>query len=196
MDVHAFISPWINSRSLPSSKSIVSTALPSLCPTRHDPRMALVSHEKLDTVFGAGDDEIAKYKLVLMIPGTHSRTARKKSIDALKKNANFPGFRPGTIPPFIKKDVDSFVLRDSVDEIISEACLELGLKPTEGEKGGPELDFDAMMSSFKVGADFEFECTIPLGVESKDSLTEPEFLDADVESEEVKEESAKTAASA
>lgn len=133
-------------------------------------RMALVSHEKLETVFGEeGPGEIAKYKLVLEIPGTYSRQQRKKSLASLKKNANFPGFRKGTIPPFIKKDVDGFVLQDSITDVVSQACQELGLKPIDGDKGGPEMDMDDMKSRFEVGTDFQFECIVPL--ETEDKLT-------------------------
>lgn len=170
----AFATPWVGKRFVAGS----SAAKRPTCSTR----MALVSHEKLETVFGDGDDEIAKYRLVLQIPGTYSRAQRKKSVDALKKNADFPGFRKGTIPPFIKKDVDSFVLRDSVDEMISEACVELGLKPIEGEKGGPKIDFEEMSERFKVGTDFEFECMIPLGKDAEDedakNIIEAEAVDA------------------
>lgn len=134
--------------------------------------MGLLSHEKLDAVFGDGDDEIAKYRLNLVITGKFSRAQRKKSLEQLKKNANFRGFRPGTIPPFILKDVDGFVLEDSISTTISEAVMELGLKPIEGDHGEPVYDAEDLKNRFKVGTDLEFECTIPLEKEEADSEEE------------------------
>ncbi len=86
--------------------------------------MTLISHEKLEDIFGEGDGGIAKYKLDLEIPGSYSRDLRKKSVASLKKNSEFKGFRKGTIPPFIRKDIDGFVLQDSISDMISKACAE------------------------------------------------------------------------
>lgn len=130
--------------------------------------MSLVSHEKLETVFGEGDAEIAKYKLVLEIPGTYSRTLRKKSVQQMRKNANFKGFRKGDIPPFIRKDVDEFVLHDSIRDILSEACIELELVPIEGDANEPAMDMVDIKSRFKVGTDFQFECTLALKNDDND----------------------------
>lgn len=168
--------PFLSTRtrtSIPSTSSRCSSSV----------RMALVSHEKLDAVFGDGDDEIAKYKLVLMIPGKFSRAQRKKSLEQLKKNANFRGFRPGTIPPFILKDVDGFVLQDSISTTISEAVMELGLKPIEGDHGEPVYDSEDVKSRFKVGTDLEFECTIPL--EKEDDETDAAGEEIEVEAKQV-----------
>ena len=152
----------------------------SISARRCNLQMGLVSHEKLETLFGEeGPGQIAKYKLVLEIPGSFSRQQRKKSISSLKERANFPGFRKGTIPPFIKKDIDSFVLQESINNMLDEACTELGLKVTEGEKGGPEMDMDDIKSRFKVGTDFQFECTIPL--EAEDKIASGAFMQEDDE---------------
>lgn len=146
-------------------------------------RMSLVSHEKLETVFGNDDEGIATYKLELEIPGTYSREMRKQSVASLKKNSQFKGFRKGTIPPFIYKDIDGFVFQDSVNSIINEAVTELGLEPIEGEASEPDMDIDDMKSRFKVGQDFAFSCTLPL--EKKSKLDSNAFVDA--EATEVKE---------
>lgn len=160
---------WVGQKLSTNRRSVVH------CGRKCDLQMRLISHEKLESLFGEeGPGEIAKYKLVLEIPGTYSREQRKKSLADLKKNANFPGFRKGTIPPFIKQDVDAFVLEDSISRMISEACVELDLKPIEGEKGGPEMDLDEMKPRFKVGTDFQFECFVPL--ETEDKLISGGFL--------------------
>lgn len=126
------------------------------------PRMSLLSHEKQDVLFASENTEVAKYKLELEIPASFSKEKRKQSIRALKQNADFKGFRKGTIPPFIMKDIPAFVLRDSVDEVLQSALQELELKETEGEGAEPEMDFEEMMKKFTVGEDFTFTLEMPL----------------------------------
>lgn len=140
----------------------------------------LVSHEKLETVFGEGDSEIAKYKLVLNIPGTYSRKVRKESVRQMKKQANFPGFRKGDIPPFIRKDIDGFVLNDSVDDMVKEACNELKMKCAEGEANVPQFDMEELKARFQVGTDCEFECTVVL--EQVETATDVEVSAKEVDS--------------
>lgn len=124
--------------------------------------MTLVSHEKLEVLFSATESELSKYRLHLEIPGSVSKDKRRKSIQALKRNAEFKGFRKGTIPPFIMKDIPSFVLKDSIDQILDEALSELDLKPLDGEASEPELDMKALLKGFQVGEDFRFSLEMSL----------------------------------
>lgn len=124
--------------------------------------MNLLSHKKGDVLFSSESTELAKYKLEIEIPAEFSKAKRRQSIAALKKNASFNGFRKGTIPPFIMKDIPGFVLRDSVDELLEAALKELELEPSEGEASQPEMDIDDMMKRFTVGEDFSFTCEMPL----------------------------------
>lgn len=70
------------------------------------PSMALRSHEELETLFEGGDFKTAKYRLDLTISGEASKENRKLSVQQVKKNGNFNGFRKGTIPPFVMKQVE------------------------------------------------------------------------------------------
>lgn len=105
---------------------------------------------------------MAKYKFELQIPAEFSKQRRKKSIAALKQNAHFKGFRKGTIPPFIMKDLNGFVLRDSIGDMLDEAIKELGLDTLEGEAAEPVVDEKELLTRFKVGEDFTFSCEISL----------------------------------
>lgn len=124
--------------------------------------MTLVSHEKLDVVFSSTESELARYRLQLEIPGSVSKAKRQRSIQALKKNADFKGFRKGSIPPFIMKDIPSFVLKDSIDDMLGQALKELDLKPLDGEDSEPELDMKALLKDFKAGEDFRFSLEMSL----------------------------------
>jgi len=146
--------------------------------------MALLSHEKIEVVFSSEASEMAKFKLEIEIPGSFSKQRRRASIAALKKNANFNGFRKGTIPPFIMKDLDGFVLKDSVTDMIDEAVKELDMERLEGEAAEPFLDDKEMVTRFKVGEDFTFSCEISLrkvlnldSIEVPDDVSSSEPLD-------------------
>lgn len=68
--------------------------------------MALRDHEELETIFEGGDFKSAKYRLDLTISAETSKENRKLSVQQVKKNGNFNGFRKGTIPPYIMKQVE------------------------------------------------------------------------------------------
>lgn len=140
--------------------------------------MNLVSHEKLEVVFSAETSELANYKLEIEIPAPFSKERRRKTMAVMKKNAAFRGFRKGTIPPFIMKDIPGFVLQDSIEELLKGAFAELGLEPTEGEAAEPKMDIDEMMARFKVGEDFIFTCELPLRkVINLDATSEEDIID-------------------
>lgn len=124
--------------------------------------MTLLSHEKLDVVLSTKDGEIAKYKLELEVPGALSKSKRRESIQSVKKNASFKGFRKGTIPPFIMKEIDSFVLNDVCNTVIEEATKELQLSAIDGEEAQPKMDLEEMKKRFNIGEDFYFTCEVQL----------------------------------
>lgn len=140
--------------------------------------MILVSHEKLDVLFRSENSELAKYRLEIEIPGAYSKEKRRKSISVMKKNASFKGFRKGTIPPFIMKDIPGFVLRDSIEELLQGSLKELELEATDGETSEPEMDIKEMMSRFKIGEDFRFSCEMPLRkLISLESIPDEDIVD-------------------
>lgn len=124
--------------------------------------MRLVTHEKLDVLEKTDDGEMAKYKLTIEIPGVFSKNMRRESVQEMKKNSSFPGFRKGTIPPFIFSQIDSFVLRDATEEMVNEAANELNLERVDGEEHDAEFDFDELKTQFKVGTDFSLDCEVVL----------------------------------
>ncbi|CAN8067484.1 unnamed protein product [Agarophyton chilense] len=124
--------------------------------------MTLLSHEKLDVVLSTEEGEVAKYKLELEIPASIPKEKRKESIQAVKKNAAFKGFRKGTIPPFIMIEIEQFVLQDSCSAVIEDAAKELELRPVEGKDAMAKLDFKDLRKRFRIGEDFVFTCEVQL----------------------------------
>lgn len=159
-----------------------------ICPL-HSTSMKLLSHEKQDVVFSSADGDIAKYMLEIEIPGAFSKQKRKESVQAMRKHANFPGFRKGTIPPFILKDLDRFVLSDSAEEMIDEAIKQLDLTISEGENNEPQYDVGTLVKDFVVGQDFCFQCNVVLASTTKgeidvDNLEELTLSDDDYDDDE------------
>lgn len=137
--------------------------------------MKLLSHENLGVVFDTGDGDLSNYKLEIAIPAEYSKAKRRATIKVMKQNASFKGFRKGTIPPFIMKDIPGFVLRDCLEELLSEALNDLKLTPPDGKELDPQLDVNEMLTRFQVGEEFSFTCEMVL-----QSLAE-EALAADVD---------------
>lgn len=124
--------------------------------------MRLIAHEKIEVLSSSELSEQAKYKLQLEISGPYSKQKRRQSMQSLKARANFPGFRKGTIPPFIMKDVNGFILRDCVDDLVESAIRELDLSRIDENDTDLEMDVDEMMKRFIVGEDFVFSCELSL----------------------------------
>ena len=105
---------------------------------------------------------MANYRLEIEIPGSYSKNKRRETVQSMKKHASFNGFRKGTIPPFVMKDIPGFVLKDCTSELIQAALKELDLSPVEGEASEPKMDEEQMVSDFEVGEDFVFTCEVQL----------------------------------
>lgn len=77
-----------------------------------------------------------------------------------KKNAQFPGFRKGTIPPFMIPKVKSFVILDCLEKTLGEAVREQGMELADDEKR-PTLDDDQVSVLTKAFSETEgFSYTI------------------------------------
>lgn len=140
--------------------------------------MTLISHEKLDDSSPSADAITSKYKLELEIPGAVSKQKRRESIQEMKKYIEIPGFRKGTIPPFMMKEVVQFVLRDCVEEMVDEAAEELNLERIDGEESPLECDYANLAKSFTPGEDFTLSCEVHLA-EAGDNSKDVDLDDTD-----------------
>lgn len=76
----------------------------------------------------------------------------------MRESMTWPGFRKGTIPPFLWKEVNEFALRDSAEEMIDEAIQQLDLSRSEGDDSVAKYE----LKDGKTGEDFTFDCEIIL----------------------------------
>lgn len=74
--------------------------------------METVSFEKIEDVLDTPTSKIAKYALTLRVDGSTSSLVRKETVASAKKTIKAPGFRPGTIPPFMRASIQEFILTE------------------------------------------------------------------------------------
>lgn len=104
MQTSGFVSSWVGGAAAASFSR--TTAAQNYRRNVCQPSMSLKGHEELETMFDGGDFKTAKFRLDLSISGETSRENRKLSVQQVKKNGNFNGFRKGTIPPFVMKQLE------------------------------------------------------------------------------------------
>mmetsp|Transcript_11724 Transcript_11724/g.20135 ORF Transcript_11724/g.20135 Transcript_11724/m.20135 type:complete len:247 (+) Transcript_11724:17-757(+) len=142
--------------------------------------------KEIDQVSGPDDERrIAKYEIQGILTGAESEKMYRKVLAEAKKKANFPGFRPGTIPPFLINQIDFFTLNQLLNDKMTSVINENGLELLGNEMDEPDFtpSFDEMKKRFKAGADFAFKATIVLGSKLKDEDSADADADADAASE-------------
>merc|ERR1719183_2290757 len=83
----------------------------------------------------------AKYKYTVTVNAQISKDTYGSIMKDFKKNAMFPGFRKGTIPPFMIPKVKAFVVLDCLEKTLGEAVREQGMTLISDEVK-PTLDDD------------------------------------------------------
>ncbi|KAJ8906354.1 hypothetical protein NDN08_002847 [Rhodosorus marinus] len=125
---------------------------------------SLESKERLDVLFGEeGQGEVtAKYKFGLKVSGGKSKEVFQTIFGEFKKNAKFPGFRKGQVPPFMKPKIVSFALEEVLADSLTYAIESSNLKKCEGQAFVPEYDpkVNDMRKDFKPGEDLSFSVEI------------------------------------
>eukprot|EP00287_Rhodomonas_sp_CCMP768_P025260 CAMPEP_0202853014 /NCGR_PEP_ID=MMETSP1389-20130828/90265_1 /ASSEMBLY_ACC=CAM_ASM_000865 /TAXON_ID=302021 /ORGANISM="Rhodomonas sp., Strain CCMP768" /LENGTH=208 /DNA_ID=CAMNT_0049531553 /DNA_START=7 /DNA_END=634 /DNA_ORIENTATION=+ len=86
--------------------------------------------EKMEDLDGGA----AKYQFTVDVDGQMSKDSYIAIMKDFKKNAQFPGFRKGTIPPFMIPKVKSFVILDCLEKTLGEAVREQGMELADEEK--------------------------------------------------------------
>jgi len=131
----------------------------------------------IENVFESGDESISKYRFTGNIPGAMSKESFQTTIREFKKNADFKGFRKGTIPPFMKAEIHAFTLQDCINTLMQNAMKSQELELLEGDAADPEFDipFKQMKSNFEIGKPFEFTAQIALKKAQSDKDKENEI---------------------
>jgi hypothetical protein len=99
------------------------------------------------------------------------------------KNANFPGFRKGQIPPYAQPQMTMFALQEGIIKTCEAAVEAYGLKAISGEAGSVEVHEDVkdICKGYKVGDNVEFTATFKAIFDPEKKQEEA----VDVEAEEV-----------
>ncbi|EKX47863.1 hypothetical protein GUITHDRAFT_106412 [Guillardia theta CCMP2712] len=86
-----------------------------------------------------GEGNAAKYKFTVTVDGQMSKDSYTAIMKDFKKNAQFPGFRKGSIPPFMIPKVKQFVILECLEKSLGEAVREQALELAD-ENNKPNLD--------------------------------------------------------
>ena len=106
----------------------------------------------------SGDEGTNAYFLKMTVSGeTTQRYMTTVEKDA-KKNANFPGFKKGQIPPWARPQLVKFCVETAINDGMIDAMESAGIQKLEGEAGNAEVleDVSEIIKAFKVGEPISF----------------------------------------
>lgn len=88
---------------------------------------------------------------------------RKQVEKDASKNANFPGFRKGQIPPWAKPQLTMFSVQEGIVKTCEAAVQAYGLKSLPGSDGSVEVheDVKTISNGYKIGDSVQFTATFP-----------------------------------
>lgn len=103
------------------------------------------------------------------------------------KNANFPGFRKGQIPPYAQPQMTMFALQEGIIKTCEAAVGAYGLVALSGSDGSVEVheDVQEIVKGYKVGTSVQFTATFkasfdPEKQESSDEQSEESEIEEKV----------------
>jgi len=119
--------------------SPVTRAVPAL----RGARSGLLSARAVEYSVVKGDEVKGgnKYTFTVTVDPFMSKDSYTAIMKDFKKNAQFPGFRKGTIPPFMMGKVKQFVILDCLEKTLSDAVKDEGLTLVSDDVK-PTLDDD------------------------------------------------------
>eukprot|EP00560_Eucampia_antarctica_P006129 CAMPEP_0197823150 /NCGR_PEP_ID=MMETSP1437-20131217/472_1 /TAXON_ID=49252 ORGANISM="Eucampia antarctica, Strain CCMP1452" /NCGR_SAMPLE_ID=MMETSP1437 /ASSEMBLY_ACC=CAM_ASM_001096 /LENGTH=243 /DNA_ID=CAMNT_0043422157 /DNA_START=104 /DNA_END=835 /DNA_ORIENTATION=+ len=154
--------------------------------------------QKLDETDKESGLPIYSFWLTSEADGAYVKEIRTKVLKDASKNANFPGFRKGQIPPYAQPQMTGFAIQESIIKTCESAVDAFGLKSLPGSAGSVEVleDVKEMSAGYKQGASLQFTATFKAMVdpEKQPSKEEEVVEEADVVEAVVVEEVAEEAA--
>merc|ERR1712071_539369 len=93
--------------------------------------------------------------------GSFIKEIRTKVMKDAAKNANFPGFRKGQIPPYAQPQMTMFAIQECIIKTCESAVDAYGLKSLPGSDGSVEVheDVKQMSNGYKTGETLQFTAT-------------------------------------
>jgi len=99
-----------------------------------------------------------EYWMRMTVPGEKTQEYFSKLMAEAKRNANFPGFKKGQIPPYARPQMVYFCLEEAINVGMLDALEAASVKPLEGENAKAEIleDIKALSKTYKPGNEFTF----------------------------------------
>lgn len=129
------------------------------------------------------DGEVFTFWMTANADGKMIAEYRKQVEKDASRNANFPGFRKGQVPPYAQPQLTMFALQEGIIKTCEAAVAAYGLKALPGSDGSVEVheDIKDISSGYKVGTSVQFTATFSATID-------PEKQQASEESEEEEKE--------
>ena len=131
------------------------------------------------------DGDVYTFWLTAEASGALVKKFRVQVEKDASKNANFPGFRKGQVPPYAQPQMTTFAVQEGIIKTCEAAVNAYGLKALSGSEGSVEVheDIKDICKGYKVGTDVQFTATFMATIDpEKQAPEEPE------EAEEINEE--------
>jgi hypothetical protein len=139
-------------------------------------------------------ETVSEFWCRMTVPGDATQTYMSKLMKEAKKNANFPGFRPGQIPPYAKPQMVAFAMEEAINTGLLDVIDSAGLTALSGDDANAQIleDIKAMSKTFKPGSELTFTATFrakETGADDEDDTTasenaslseEPAAVDAEI----------------
>mmetsp|Transcript_4817 Transcript_4817/g.4588 ORF Transcript_4817/g.4588 Transcript_4817/m.4588 type:complete len:217 (-) Transcript_4817:14-664(-) len=143
------------------------------------------------------DGDVYTFWLTAEASGALVKKFRVQVEKDASKNANFPGFRKGQVPPYAQPQMTTFAVQEGIIKTCEAAVNAYGLKALSGSEGSVEVheDIKDICKGYKVGTDVQFTATFMATIDpEKQAPEEPEEAEEiNEEVEEIKEEESEEA---
>ena len=98
------------------------------------------------------EENVGEFWCRMTVPGEATQSYMSKLMKEAKKNANFPGFRPGQIPPYARPQMVAFAMEEAINTSLLDAIDSAGLKSLSGDDANAQIveDIKTMSKTFKV----------------------------------------------
>ena len=109
------------------------------CPTEDVEIVRLGEPISVEDVTCEDGEAIFEYWTRMTVQGEQTQEYFSKLMKEAKKNANFPGFKKGQIPPYARPQMVYFCLEEAINTGMLNALDSASVKPLEGENAKAEV---------------------------------------------------------
>jgi len=103
--------------------------------------------------------DVHKFWMTAEADGSFVQKIRTKLLKEAGKNANFPGFRKGQVPPYAQPQMTMFAVQEGIIQTCESAVIAYGLKSiADGDGGSVEVleDIKELVKGYKSGDNVQF----------------------------------------